>query len=105
MATMLSNITRRFPSSARPPAPEAPAENPSPSAGALGPPPVGLCWECEYAMWGALQAAEPDNDETWKSPYRRAREASEQEQAYPFLCESCKRTITTPPDRPTMRSI
>jgi hypothetical protein len=104
MATTLRHITLHAPS-ARPPAPVAPAENPSPSAGALGPPPVGLCDECEYGMWGCYQAADPNDETAWKSPHRHAREASEAGQSYPFTCEGCGRTIQAPADEPTARPI
>jgi hypothetical protein len=50
--------------------------------------------------WGVFEST-GDEEHVWKSPERRAREASGVEQVFPFRCRVCGEVQMLPPDHPT----
>ncbi len=55
--------------------------------------PLGLCGGCEWSCFGAFEAAGPEDETLWKSPDRRAAEASEEPAARRFRCRRCGRVV------------
>ena len=108
MATHLRDITQK----AHPPTPTLLASaGPAAGAGPLAPAPANgslpesLCPQCEYTEFGWMKGADPADEASWKSPYRLAREASDEPRAYPYRCRSCGEVKQEPPADPTMTAI